>query len=531
MNKKRISLLVSMILVMAFTVVGCSGGSETPPEGETPGTEEPGEEPGEEEPGETAKDTLIVGMGADAKSLDPHATNDQPSSRVSKQIYETLINQNEKMELEPGLAESWDQVDELTFEFKIKQGVKFHNGEELTADDVKFTLLRALESTHIGHIVGAIDGEKIEVVDPYTIRISTKEPFAPLLAHLAHTATGILNEKAVTEGGEDYGQKPVGTGPFKFANWVTGDKIELDRNDEYHGEKAKVAHVVFRNISDNTTRTIELESGGVDIAYDVQPTDVTRVEENGDLTLLRDMNLSTTYIGFNANKAPFDNVKVRQAINYALDMKTIVDVVYAGVGAPSKGPLGPNVWASNQELDEYGFDIEKAKSLMAEAGYADGFKTTIWTNDNQQRMDIAEIVQNQLKEIGIEAEVKVIEWGAYLDGTANGEHDMFILGWVTVTGDPDYGLYALFHSSQHGAAGNRTFYSNARVDELLDTARGTADPAAREAAYKEAQEIIRDEAPWIFTWTGEDLTGTRSNVKGFTQHPAGHHKLAGVYFE
>lgn len=168
---------------------------------------------------------------------------------------------------------------------------------------------------------------------------------------------------------------------------------------------------------------------------------------------------------------------------------------------------------------------------MAEAGYADGFKTTIWTNDNQQRMDIAEIVQNQLKEIGIEAEVKVIEWGAYLDGTANGEHDMFILGWVTVTGDPDYGLYALFHSSQHGAAGNRTFYSNARVDELLDTARGTADPAAREAAYKEAQEIIRDEAPWIFTWTGEDLTGTRSNVKGFTQHPAGHHKLAGVYFE
>jgi peptide/nickel transport system substrate-binding protein len=529
MNKKLLAMIISSVMAVSI-LAGCSSSETPPPATETPGTETPAEPTDPAEPGEV-KDTLVVGMGADANSLDPHATNDQPSSRITKQIYETLVNQNEMMELEPGLAETWDQIDELTFEFNLKQGVKFHNGEEFTAKDVEFTILRALESPHIGHIVGAIDPEGIEIVDDYTIRISTKDPFAPLLAHFAHTATGILNEKAVTESGEDYGQNPVGTGPFKFANWVTGDKIELDRNDEYHGEPAKVAHLVFRNIADNTTRTIELESGGVDIAYDVQPTDVTRVEENADLTLLRDINLSTTYIGFNANKEPYDDVKVRQAINYALDMDTIVEVVYSGVGEPSKGPLGPNVWASNRDLEEYGFDLDKAKELMAEAGLADGFKTTIWTNDNQQRMDIAEIVQNQLKEINIEAEVKVIEWGSYLDGTANGEHDMFILGWVTVTGDPDYGLYALFHSGQHGAAGNRTFYSNDRVDELLDAARVSADPDVREAAYKEAQEIIREEAPWIFTWTGENLTGTRSNVKGFTQHPAGHHKLVGVYFE
>lgn len=527
MNKKRYLVVLSMMLILSLLVVGCSSKPET-----TVTTEAPGTTVAEStQPATPAKDILIVGMGADAKSLDPHATNDQPSSRVAKQIYETLVNQNEAMELEPGLAESWSQIDELTYEFKLVQGVKFHNGEELKASDVKFTLLRALESSHIGHIVGAIDGEKIEVVDDYTIRISTKEPFAPMIAHMAHTATGILNEKAVTEAGEDYGQKPVGTGPFQFVNWVTGDKIELERFEGYHGTLPAYKNLVFRNISDNTTRTIELESGGVDIAYDIQPTDVARVEANKDLTLLRDINLSTTYIGFNAKKAPYDNVKVRQAINYALDMEAIVDAVYGGVGAPSKGPLGPNVWASNQELQEYGFDVEKAKELMKEAGYENGFKTTIWTNDNQQRMDIAEIVQNQLRAINIDAEVKVVEWGAYLDGTAAGEHDMFILGWVTVTGDPDYGLYALFHSSQHGAAGNRTFYSNARVDELLDAARITAVPAEREAAYKEAQEIIRNEAPWIFTWTGENLTGTRANVKGFSQHPAGHHKLTGVYFE
>ena len=312
---------------------------------------------------------------------------------------------------------------------------------------------------------------------------------------------------------------------------MSGDSIELVRFDEYHGNAPAIERVIFRNIPENTNRTIELETGGIDIAYDIAPTDVERVESNSDLVLQRSPNLSTSYIGFNTAKAPFDDVRVRQAINYALDMESIVNAVYKGVGAPARGVLGPNVWASNQDLKPYGFDVEKAKALLAEAGYADGFSTTIWTNDNQQRMDIAEIVQNQLRDVNINAEVKVVEWGAYLDGTAAGEHDMFILGWVTVTGDPDYGLFPLFHSSQMGAAGNRTFYSNPRVDELLEIGRTSVDPDVREKAYMEAQEIIREDAPWIFTWSGENLTGLRSNVRGFQQHPAGHHQLSTVYFE
>lgn len=520
MKNKKITLLLSLILMVALIAVGCGNGGDEP----APSTG------GEETPAAT-KDVLIVGQGADAVSLDPHATNDQPSSRVSKQIYETLVNQNESMELQPGLAESWEQVDDLTFEFKLKQGVKFHNGEDFTAEDVKFTLLRALDSAQIGHIVGSINGDAIEVVDDYTIRIATSEPFAPLLSHLAHTATGMLNQTAVEEFGEDYGQNPVGTGPYKFDKWMSGDSIELVRFDEFHGDAPAIERVIFRNIPENTNRTIELETGGIDIAYDIAPTDVERVESNSDLVLQRSPNLSTSYVGFNAAKAPYDDVRVRQAINYALDMESIVNAVYKGVGSPAKGVLGPNVWASNQDLEGYGYDVEKAKELLAEAGLADGFSTTIWTNDNQQRMDIAEIVQNQLKAVNINAEVQVVEWGSYLDGTAAGEHDMFILGWVTVTGDPDYGLYPLFHSSQHGAAGNRTFYSNARVDELLDIGRKSVDPDVREEAYMEVQQIIRDEAPWIFTWAGEDLAGVRSNVKGFQQHPAGHHKIFTVYFE
>jgi len=511
-KSKKILALLSMMIVLVLVTVGCgnSDGSVS---------------------ADGVRDTLVIAQGADAKTLDPHGSNDNPSSRVIKQINETLVVQDESMELQPGLAESWDKIDELTFEFKLKQGVKFHNGEELKASDVKFTLLRALESPNVGHIVGAINKDGIEIVDDYIIRISTKEPFAPLLAHLAHTGASILNEKAVTEIGDDYGQNPIGTGPFKFESWVNGDEINLVRFEEYHGEAAKVQKVKFRNISEATNRTINLETGEIHIAYDIIPTDIRRVEEDKNLTLMRQENLSTTYIGFNVQKKHLSDVRVRQAINHAIDVESIIEAVMQGVGEKASGPLGPNVWASNQDLEPYEHNVEKAKELMKEAGLENGFKTSIWTNDNKTRMDISEIVQNQLKQINIEAEVKVVEWGAYLDGTAKGEHDMFILGWGTVTGDPDYGLYALFHSSQFGDAGNRTFYANSNVDELLQKARVSVDAAEREALYLEAQEIIRDDAPWIFLNNSENVDGLRSDVKGFVQHPAGHHRLGSVYFE
>lgn len=512
--KKRLIALFSLTLALLLFVSACSSDNGDGDDNGNGGGE--------------VKDTLVVGMGGDAVSLDPHATNDQPSSRVSKQIYDTLILQTEELDLVPSLATEWEQVDDTTFEFKLREGVMFQNGEELKASDVKFTLERALESTFIGHIVGAISD--VEVVDDYTVRISTAQPFAPLLTHLAHPATAILNEKAVTEGGEDYGQNPVGTGPFKFVSWTTGDSIVIERFDDYWGDPAVVKEVTFKVIPDNSVRTIQLETAELDIAYDIQPSDVERVENDPNLVLQRDANLSTAYIGFNADKEPFDDVRVRQAINYALDMNAVVEAVYSGVGSPAKGPLGPNVFGANLDLEEYALNVELAQELLAEAGYADGFSTTLWTNENQQRIDIATIVQNQLEVVGIEVTVEILEWGQYLQDTAAGAHDMFILGWTTVTADADYGLYALFHGSQFGDGGNRTFWSDPEVDRLLDLGRTTIDQDERLAAYQEAQEIIRDQAPWIFTWTGENLAGLRDNVTGFKQHPAGHHRLDKVGF-
>lgn len=508
------SKLLTAVLLVA-TLAGCGKGK-------------PADDGGDKG---AAKDTLVVAQGADAKSLDPHGSNDAPSSRVIKQIFENLVYQDANLEIKPYLAESWERVDDLTYRFKLKKGVKFHNGEELKASDVKFSIERAMSQPSSSHIVSAIDPAKIEVEDDYTIKIGTKEPFAPLLSHLAHPSASILNEKATTEAGKDFGQKPVGTGAFKFVNWATGSKIELTRFDEYHGQAPKYKNLTFRAITEGTNRTIELETGGVDIAYDILPQDAQKIKDNKNLVLNERVNLSTNYLGFNTKKAPFDNVKVRQAINYALDLESIVEAVLQGYGSVPTSSIAPDVWGFNKDLKGYKQDIDKAKQLMAEAGYADGFSATLWTNESQIRIDIATIVQNQLKQIGIEVKQEVIEWGAYLENTAAGQHDMYILGWTAVTGDADYGLYANFHSSQHGDAGNRVFYTNARVDELLDKAKATIDENERAKMYYEVQQIVNDEAPWVPVYHALYLDGTRANVKGFVQHPAGHHLLTEVYFE
>lgn len=473
---------------------------------------------------------LVVGQGSDAISLSPHNTNDQPSARVMRQIYDTLIVQTEDLELVPGLAESWEQIDATTWQFNIRQGVTFHNGSLLTASDVAWTLNRLRDpatGAPAAFLVGFIN--TVEATGDHTVRLTTNASFAPLLAHLAHTATSILNEAAVTAAGADYGTTVVvGTGPFKFVRWDTASQIVLERNDSWWGGTVLPAEVVFRPIIEGTVRAIELEAGGIDIAYALEPRDYLRIQGTPRVVVDEIETLATAYVGFNAAKAPYNDARVRQAINHALDVSAIIDAIYEGLGIPASGPISPQVFGANLDLEGYDYNPDRARQLLAEAGYANGFSTSLWTNDNPLRIQIAEIAQAYLAEVGITVDIQVLEWGAYLDGTAAGNHDMFILGWVTVTADADYGLYALFHSSQFGAAGNRTFWSSARVDELLDLGRSEADADARMAYYAEAQEIIATEAPWIFLNVTLEFNGWRDNISGFTAHPAGHHRLYNI---
>ena len=422
-----------------------------------------------------AETTVIVAQDADAKTLDPAASNDVPSHRVTLQIYDNLVAR-EGTKLVPGLAESWTQVDPLTLDLKIRKGVKFHNGDPLTVKDVVFSLIKVKNDPSMMSFF--VDVDKIEALDDETVRITTKKPFGPLVGYLAHYGAGILSEKAVTEAGKSYGQHPVGTGPFKFESWSSGDRIVLKANPDYYQGKPAIDTLIFRTIPEGTNRTIALETKEVDIALDIEAMDHDMVRNHPDLKLLQKPALTMNYVGFNTTKPPFDKKEVRQAIAYAIDLQSMVDAIYLGAATPASSSVAPAVFGYNKDLQVRKQDIAKAKELLAKAGYPNGFKAKIWTNNNNVRKDTAVILQDQLKQIGIDVEIELLEWGAYLDRLANREHDMFLLGW-TPSPDGDSAMYAVFHSKNHGSAGNRMWYTNARVDECLDKGRESTVPEER----------------------------------------------------
>jgi peptide/nickel transport system substrate-binding protein len=263
------------------------------------------------------------------------------------------------------------------------------------------------------------------------------------------------------------------------------------------------------------------------------PSDVARIEADENLTMLRQLNFTVNYIGFNTQHPPFDNRLVRQAINYAIDTDAIMSSILHNIGRPATGPIGAMVYGSiSHELTGYPYNPDRARELLAEAGYADGFSTTFWFNiPNPVREDIAELVQAQLRNVNIDVDLVSMEFATYLERTSAGEHDMFILGWGTMTGDADYGLYALFHSSAFGAPGNRAFFDDPRVDDLLDRGRAETNPEQRLAIYAEVQRIISDEAPWLFVNQDETLMATNPRLRGFEINPAGQHWFWTSYFE
>ena len=273
--------------------------------------------------------------------------------------------------------------------------------------------------------------------------------FGPILNHLGHAVMAIVNEKAYTEAGDGVGQNPVGTGPYKFVSWEASDRIVLEKNEDYWGTAPVIPNVIWRTIPEVATRSIEVEAGGVDIAVDIQASDVERLNSKEGVEVFREVASSINFIGLNTTMAPFDNVKVRQAINLAIDKEAVYNVVYQGTGTVAEAPMSSVVWAYNDQLPKHEYNVEKAKELLAEAGYADGFKMVMTTDESQARQDTAEIVQSQLAAVGIQVEIQSLERTTYIGEVCAGTLQAFSLGWTSDTGDPDYALYASFHSSQH----------------------------------------------------------------------------------
>lgn len=539
-KRKKAYWLMAFLIVFAFFLAACSGKSSSDGNGNGNGNNDGGNG-GEQGNGDdtTAGGDLIILSQSEAVTLDPQMATDVPSSNVSTNIYDTLVTFDENMNIVGSLAEEFKQVDDTTWEFKLRSGVKFHDGSDLTADDVVATFNRVLDP-NVGSPRAFLYEmiTKVEAVDELTVRFTLEYPFAPFPAHLAHEGGSILSEESIQKDYEEMekgetagayiGTNPIGTGYFKLEQWEPGDYLKLVRNDDYWGEKAKLDSVTFRVVDEALTRIAELEVDNAHIIEPLNPSNMAQVENIAHASVYKRASLSLAYIGFNMEKEPFNDVRVRQAISHAIDKTQILEGIYEGTGVPAVGPLAPDVWGYDPSVKPLEYDLEKAKSLLAEAGYADGFSTTIWTNDNPDRMKMAEYVQAALKELNIEVKIEVMEWGTYLAQTAAGNHDMFILGWSTATADADYATYPLFHSSNVGEPGNRTFTKDAELDKILEEARVETDETKRKELYRQAQEKLVEIAPMIYLLHTDLIVGVNDKVQGFSISPSGMFQLKDV---
>src|SRR5690625_4144483 len=569
MKNFKLLFMMAMIAVLSVVLVACADDSDVEPEADPEeGTATETEEGTEDASGEgSGGGDLVISEASDIVSLDPHGNNDVPSSNVRNNIYESLTYLDGDMEVQPRLATEWEEIDDTTWEFTLKEGVTFHDGTEFNAEVVKANLERDIDPAVASprmFLYEMVTG--VEAVDEYTVQITLEYPFAPILAHLAHDAGGMISKDVIDadyeaalsdageemsvdeyyelreEGGEEHEEiadaiteetgnyiadNPVGTGPFEFESRAAGEEVVLANNGDYHDEEnaAQLDTVTFKVVPETAARLAEIETGASHIAGGAEPTNIDRMEQHDATEVDLTPSLGLSYVGFNVEKEPLDDPLVRQAISYAIDREAIIEGIYEGVGTPAEGPLAPGVFGYDEDVSGITYDLDRAKELMEEAGQEDGFEIEILTNDQPQRVDTAIYMQEALAELNIDVSVQQLEWGAYLETTAQGDHDMFVLGWSTVTGDADYGMYALLHSSMHGDPGNRSFLSNDNVDELLEAGRTETDPDARQEIYSELQEELVDVAPMIYIHHQDFVTGVNSNVENFEIDALGIYQL------
>lgn len=472
--------------------------------------------------------SVIVSQGSKPKSLDPNMYNEIPALTITEQIFNTLLKVDENGNIVPELAESFEYVTPTELVIKIRQGVKFHNGDTLTSKDVVFSINRMLDKPASRIMIDAID--KVEAIDDYTIKLTLSKPSSPLLFGLAHPLTAILNEKDTLAKNDVIATAPMGTGPYKFIEWGSGEKIELVAFDDYFEGRPKIDTLTYRAITENSSRLAALETGEIDIAYNMDAIDSGIVENNPELQLISQPTTSTEYITFNTTKAPFDNKDFRKAVNYALNRQSMSDSIFMGKAKPANSIVNPNVFGHSDKVEGYPYNVEKAKEYLKKSGIENP-SFTLFVNDNTTRLQLAQIIQANLKEIGIDMVIETLEWGAYLQRTAQGEHQALLGGWVSGTSDADIVLYPLLHSASHGGAGNRAFYTNKEFDKIVDEARLVSSPEERKALFLKAQDILQEEAPLgILLYKNENI-GLNKKIKGFKFDPTTMHNLKNLYIE
>ena len=458
------------------------------------------------------KDTIIVAQKAEIKTLDPQKSTDSVSNKVIQQIFDTLIVMDKNLQIQPGLAERWEEVDLLNTIFHLKKNVKFHDGSTMTAEDVKFSLDRARALPQAAYNYTPIT--EITVIDDYTVRITTDTPFGSLLNQLSITSSSVVSKKIVEDSEESFFSNPIGTGQFKYKSWDVGDKITIERFENYQGEKPSLREITFKFVPENNSRMIMLETGEVDISMDMSVMDLQLIRERDDLDYIEVEAPTSHFLGFDIKNPILKDKRIRQAIAYAVDNNAITEAIYEDSATSGTSVVPPAMADFDPNVKNYAVDISKAKELMAESGYPDGFDIELWVSDDSARIDACVIIQDQLKAININVEIKVYQWATYIKMIENQNEikPLFYLSWNTTSGDSDKVMYPLFHSSQIGEAMNVTAFVNEELDQILDEGRITMDQTVRMELYRKAQNIIQEELPHYTILYPKLNIGMRKNV-------------------
>lgn len=492
---------------------------------------------------QTPPGVLVVGQIAEPKSMDPAAVTAVNDFRILMNIYDGLVRYKDgTLEVEPSLATSWSiSEDGKTYTFALRENVNFHDGTPFNADAVVFNFKRMLDENHPSHDTGpfplafffsAIDD--VVANGDLEVTFTLKDPYAPFLSNLAYPTGLIVSPEAVKKHSKEYGRNPSGTGPFQFAEWESNAKVVVTRNDNYWDGASELEAVVFRPITDGNTRVAEMLSGGIDVLVEVPPDSVSNFDGNG-FTLHEQAGPHVWFLILNAKEGPFSDKRVRQAANYAIDKKTLVEEILQGTAEVAAGPTPPAfAWAYNDSLEPYPFDPEKAKELIKEAGY-EGAELTFYVTEGGSGMldpvPMGAAIQADLAKVGLNVKIETYEWNTFL-GNVNpgleGKADMAEMAWMT--NDPDtLPFLALRTDAWPDKDGfNSGYYSNPEVDKLLEAARTSTNQAERADLYKKMQEIVQEDAPWVFVANWKQNAATSEAVSDFKLQPSFFLLLKGV---
>jgi peptide/nickel transport system substrate-binding protein len=482
-------------------------------------------------------DVLVVGQTAEPKSLDPHVTTALNDFRILVNLYEGLVRfRNGTLEPEPALAYRWEiSEDGRQYTFFLRQGVRFHDGAPFDAEAVRFNIERMLREDHPFHHTGPFPLafffetiESVQIVDPYQVRFLLAEPFAPLLSNLAYPTGLMVSPAAVRRHDLDFGRRPAGTGPFRFVDWEPRRRVMLERNPDYWGAAALPRVLVFRPLTDPMTRVTELMAGGIDIVTELSPDNVALLRRDPRFEVHERAGPHLWFLILNTREGPFRDRRVRQAVNYGVDKDALVRHVLQDTARVAAGPVPTAFgWAHDEGLEPYPYDPERARSLLRDSGYGDGLSLRLMAPTSGSGMlapvQMATAIQGDLARIGVDLAIETYEWNTFLAKVNRGlagQADMAEMAWMT--NDPDTLPYLALRSRAMPEAGgfNSGYYRNPQVDSLIESARGSTDPAERARLYRELQRLVHADAPWLVVASWRQNAVAAQGLEGFALQPS-----------